>query len=232
MPTTTPITVFLVLELMPDEEEEALSPERAAIPVDTVVPVVVDEETDVTSEPETVMTEVIRSTLVYDEVEVTRVDELDSGVEDVFEFEVVFTGVLVLLEGGGVEVDDVGVELGGVEEGILLGVLLGLADDEVWEVGVEDGVDDTDVEEEGVLLVDDTEFSTFDELELVAESDTAFLPLSCLPKILASNQLACAIARKMVMTANSRRCRRENIVDDVVLKVERRRECGVPSYLR
>jgi len=123
------MTVFLVLELMP-EDEEVLSPERAAVPVDTVAPVVVDEETEVMRLPDTVMTEVIRLTLVYDEVEATKVDELDDGVEEVFEFEVVFAGALVLLEGG-VEVDDAGVELGWVEEGVLLGVLLGLADEEV-----------------------------------------------------------------------------------------------------
>jgi len=123
------MTVFLVLELMPDEEEVSL-PESAAVPVETVAPVVVDEETEVTRLPDTVMTEVMRSTLVYDEVEVTKVDELDDGVEEVFEFEVVFAGALVLLEGG-VEVDDAGVELGWVEEGVLLGVLLGLADEEV-----------------------------------------------------------------------------------------------------
>jgi len=129
MPTTTPMTVFLVLELMP-EDEEVLSPERAAVPVDTVAPVVVDEETEVMRLPDTVMTEVIRLTLVYDEVEATKVDELDDGVEEVFGFEVVFAGALVLLEGG-VEVDNAGVELGWVEEGVLLGVLLGLADEEV-----------------------------------------------------------------------------------------------------
>jgi len=123
------MTVFLVLELMP-EDEEVLSPERAAVPVDTVAPVVVDEETEVMRLPDTVMTEVIRLTLVYDEVEATKVDELDDGVEEVFEFEVVFAGALVLLEGG-VEVDNAGVELGWVEEGVLLGVLLGLADEEV-----------------------------------------------------------------------------------------------------
>lgn len=117
------------MELMPDEEEVSL-PERAAVPVETVAPVVVDEETEVTRLPDTVMTEVMRSTLVYDEVEVTKVDELDDGVEEVFEFEVVFAGALVLLEGG-VEVDDAGVELAWVEEGVLLGVLLGLADEEV-----------------------------------------------------------------------------------------------------
>jgi hypothetical protein len=112
------------------EDEEVLSPERAAVPVDTVAPVVVDEETEVMRLPDTVMTEVIRLTLVYDEVEATKVDELDDGVEEVFGFEVVFAGALVLLEGG-VEVDDAGVELGWVEEGVLLGVLLGLADEEV-----------------------------------------------------------------------------------------------------
>lgn len=63
MPTTTPMTVFLVLVLMPDEEE-VLSLERAAVPVDIVAPMVVEEDTEVTSEPETVMTEVMRSTLV------------------------------------------------------------------------------------------------------------------------------------------------------------------------
>lgn len=165
-------------------------------------------------------------------MEVTKVDELGSGVEvEVFESEVVFAaGVLVLLDGG-VEVDDAGgVELGSVDEGVLLGMLLGLADEEVWEVGVEDGVEEAGVDE-GVLLVVDAALFVFDALELVVESDTAFLPMSCLPKMLTSNQLACAMARKMVMTANSRNCRRENIVDGVVLKLERRRECGVPSYL-
>lgn len=228
--------VFLVLELMPEDEEVLLSPERAAVPVDTVAPVVVDEETEVVRLPDTVMTELMRLTLVYEDVEVVKVDELDfeSDVDVVFALEVVFAAALELLEeDGGVEVDEAGVELGWVvEEGVLLGVLLGLADDEVWEEVVEDGVEDACVDE-GVLLVDDAAASTFEELELLAVSDTALLPpLSCLPKMLASNQLACAMARKMVMTANSRNCCRENIVDGVVLKVGRRRECGVPSYLR
>lgn len=174
IPTTTPMIVFLVLVLMP-EEEDVWSLEREPTDVLSVVPVVVDEETEVTREPETVITEVIKATLVYDEVDVdvvcwvdeTEVEELEEVKDCPFE---VFDTALELLEEGGVEVED-GVELDCVEEGVEDGELLRLAVEDGVGV-VETGVDDVcGVDEGAELCVEEAPLSTFEVLELELEED-------------------------------------------------------------
>lgn len=61
MPTTTPMTVFFVFVDM--LEEEVPPEEREASPVAMAEGVAVEEPTEVTKEPETVITEVTRTTV-------------------------------------------------------------------------------------------------------------------------------------------------------------------------
>jgi len=61
IPTTTPIIVFRVFELMPDDEEELSSPLRAAVPAGKVE-VTVEEATELNIVPDSVRMMVLTTT--------------------------------------------------------------------------------------------------------------------------------------------------------------------------
>lgn len=187
-------------------------------------------ETDVTRLPDTVMTDVTIETT--SEVVVSMLVSEVVGVFEVFEvLSVVFVGALVVVGVDGAEVVE-GVELVDVVVGgAVVGVLLGLADVWDWEVvGVTDGVDDADVDG-GVEVADvDTCAFALEVLLLELASPVTALVLSSRPNMLRLNQLACPMAKNSVNTVNSCNCRRDNMM--MLMKVEERRECDGPSYLR
>jgi hypothetical protein len=230
IPTTTPITVFRVLVLIPEEVAVLSLESWPAVPVLTALDVV--GETDVTRLPDTVMTDVTIETT--SEVVVSMLVSEVVGVFEVFEvLLVVFVGALVVVGVVGAEVVE-GVELGDVVVGgAVVEVLLGLAD--VWDcevVGVTEEVDDDDADVDGGVEVVDEDTCAFalEVLLLELASPVTALVVSSRPNRLRLNQLACPMAKNSVNTVNNCNCRRENMM--MSMKVEERRECDGPSYLR
>jgi hypothetical protein len=215
IPTTTPMTVFFVLVVMPEDEVFCSLDNEPVEPVAEGVEV--EEETVVMVLPDSVMTDVKYSTVA---------DVLTSWVA---EGEVVVSWLLLLLLAEvvldvlsvvlvgvfeGVDVVAGGVEVGvvdaGVEEGVELGVLLGVADVGGVDEGVEDGVDDAGVDE-GVELTG-VEAASLTPVLVFDETAEASIPFLSRPKILALNQFACASAKRRVKTVRSRNWRRGNMV--------------------
>lgn len=151
-PTTTPMMVFLVFELMPDEDELPLLL-RAAVPVGSVE-VTVDEVNELVTLPSIVVTNVLTTTAVV-LVGVTEevVFVLAFSVEVELAESEVEAEVLVGVEeseetdsGAAEELEDGGVVVAGVLELVVVGGTLS---------GVEDADADVDGDEEGVTEGED-----------------------------------------------------------------------------
>lgn len=206
IPTTTPITVALVLEDMPESEDEELEFSVAGVVVFEIV-VEVEEDTEVITLPLTVRTLVTRTTLtdvlsdvVYtvlvsevlelELVVVALVDEPVPGAAEVVEAVVAATGV---------EESEV-CATGVVEESATTGVVDALVE---ATVGVADGAvvstSLADVDGIGVAAVDTT-LADVDALVAEVDEPAASTAVSVLvswrPKTLASNHPAWTRARQ------------------------------------